>query len=1097
MTSQSLGHRAITASAGSGKTFQLAHRYLRLLAGGASPEEIVALTFSKKAAGEIFDSIVTYLSDAASSSDAASALSARLDLPELTQEDCTAMLRRLVENLHRLRVETLDSFTARILRRFPLELGIPPGFTLMETEGAAAAAVQQRIMNEIFRRGASDRDSQRDFLSAFEQANLGRRSKQVAESLTAFITQYQTHMRAIPNPHLWGHREVIWPNGTPWLNDTIDVNHAAAELTRLLHHMHLSDDAARRWDSFIAAASRYTVNSPWTQEIKYLFEKLCPCLDDLRAGAATIKLNRTRLDLCGDLAQHVLTLLTNLIRTDIEAALQRTQGIHRMLTVYDHKYDEAMRRNGMISFIDAQYLLTEGNRTGNGAVLSSTDGRDNRLYIDYRLDARLNHWLLDEFQDTSNLQWEVLSNLVDEVLQDPSGRRSFFYVGDVKQAIYGWRGGNPRLFSVPLNRYPGQIELVPLTRSFRSCQPVIDIVNDVFDDLARSSLPARTVALWNDFWQRHECARSHVPKKGYAAVIEPPCDGGGFAPDTEERYRVVARLLQEMQPTHRGLSTAILVRSNPQGKALVNYLREELPDSIIIHEGRAAIKDNPVVTALLSLIACAAHPGDLFAWRHLQMSPLNNVLHAMNLNRNSLSPHVLRQIQTEGFQGTFRDWAQRLDGAHEIDAFGRVRVEQLLSAAGEYDDTGSVNCNGFLDHIDQYEFRETGTSDAIRVMTVHQSKGLGFDLVILPELDKHNMLRARDLSLLISRDTDTQEPRWALETPRRPVAECDATLRAEIDNTDADTTFESLCLLYVAMTRAKRGLYIVTSFPGRNSEVFNQSALIKERLVGSTKPTEEHGRTVKIGGEWFTCLYPATGGSGDERWFADFALRTKSGPVSAQPSATTDLSLRPSQRTSLIATRPSDTEMLEETAAALFHPDRRQRLDTGTAVHELLRRVRWEDEVDIEALSMEWSAATTVEADTRDRALAHFRRAMHHPQVREALRRPGGNASLWRERRFDVVLNDRWITGSFDRVVIETDSFETPQTATIYDFKTDDVTAAQVPTRSTLYRSQMDLYRSALARILSLPTTTIRVVLVFTSTGISYALDAGGTSNGR
>ena len=62
--------------------------------------------------------------------------------------------------------------------------------------------------------------------------------------------------------------------------------------------------------------------------------------------------------------------------------------------------------------------------------------------VDYRLDGHFDHWLLDEFQDTSDLQWQVLANLIDEVLQDTSGKRSFFYVGDVKQAIYGWRAGN-------------------------------------------------------------------------------------------------------------------------------------------------------------------------------------------------------------------------------------------------------------------------------------------------------------------------------------------------------------------------------------------------------------------------------------------------------------------------------------------------------------------------------------------------------------------------------------------------------------------------------------------------------------------------------
>ena len=100
------GHRAITASAGSGKTFQLAHRYLELLAGGAAPEEIVALTFSRKAAGEIFDSVVTYLCKAALSDDEARNLAGRIHNPELSRRGCIALLRTLLNSLHRLHVGT-------------------------------------------------------------------------------------------------------------------------------------------------------------------------------------------------------------------------------------------------------------------------------------------------------------------------------------------------------------------------------------------------------------------------------------------------------------------------------------------------------------------------------------------------------------------------------------------------------------------------------------------------------------------------------------------------------------------------------------------------------------------------------------------------------------------------------------------------------------------------------------------------------------------------------------------------------------------------------------------------------------------------------
>src|SRR5690606_12687583 len=100
---------------------------------------------------------------------------------------------------------------------------------------------------------------------------------------------------------------------------------------------------------------------------------------------------------------------------------------------------------GWLVFSDLPVLLMRGlsgERTGLGA-------QD----LIYRLDGRTDHWLIDEFQDTSRIQWKVLSAFIDEILQDSSGQRTFFCVGDVKQSIYGWRDGDARLFDEIRERY--------------------------------------------------------------------------------------------------------------------------------------------------------------------------------------------------------------------------------------------------------------------------------------------------------------------------------------------------------------------------------------------------------------------------------------------------------------------------------------------------------------------------------------------------------------------------------------------------------------------------------------------------------------------
>ncbi len=1083
-------HQAISASAGSGKTFQLAHRYISLLQHGVSGEEIVALTFSRKAAGEIFDSIVNHLCDAAGSEAGASRLASRLQLSGLTQDGCLSLLRDLLQSLHRLHVGTLDSFTVSILRSFPLELGIPPGFELMDSEGAAAQEMRQHILDRIL--GAvtsegSDGLAAAEFLQAFAQASEGRPDKQVQQSLTRFITAYQSYLRALPDGERWGNPNVIWRAGNPWWEDQVDADTAAAELSRLVGGLALPAEAAQRWNAFISAARSHSPYSGWSKELGYLFDKLAERATELRRGDATVKLNRTNCQLNGELARSTQALMAHVVRTEMRAALTRTTGIHGLLSTYEWHYDAAMRRSGSLSFADAQHLLSPTSGTGGGIALSGVGG-ESRLYIDYRLDAHLNHWLLDEFQDTSDLQWTVLENLIDEVIQDDSGQRSLFYVGDVKQAIYGWRGGNPRLFEVPLARYPGRIEILPLSESFRSCPPIIDLVNSLFGDLASSALPERTVSRWQRHWATHRSARTVADVTGLAALLEPQCEAGARTPTPEDRYRLVACLLREVQPLARGLSTAVLVRSNDQGKAIVDLLRTECPEMTIVHEGRAAIKDNPVVAVLLALVTFATHPGDTLAWRHLQMSPLHQVIANLRLDRNSISPYMLRDIQTHGFQQTLRIWGRHLNRAAPLDSFGRLRLEQFLAAAGEFDASGSTDCDRFLVHIDHYELHDAAADDAVRVMTIHQAKGLGFDMVILPELDRNTMVRSRDLSFLLSRDTKTQRPRWALQLPRRVVAVCDDVLREEVEDCDADTAFESLCLLYVAMTRAKRALYVVTSYPGRSSQVYNQPALVKERLVGNSKATEADGEAVTLGGQTFTMLYCR----GSTEWHLAAPLaQTGAQREMAVPDVAGILTV-PCRRSQLTAVRPSEADNLDPRAGDLFDPARQQRLDAGIAVHSLLQGIDWSDN-DPEPAIEQWNTGSTLSSETREHAVAHVRQALASASIRRHLARPQGRIVLWRERHFDVVAGGRWITGSFDRVVLEQDADGTTVAATLYDFKTDDVPLDSVSARATHYQPQMILYRDALAHILRLPPSRIRMVLLFTGAGVAQELQPART----
>src|SRR5690606_5826841 len=150
--------------------------------------------------------------------------------------------------------------------------------------------------------------------------------------------------------------------------------------------------------------------------------------------------------------------------------LEMTRGIHAVLQSYESVYHDVVRRAGKLTFSDVQRLLVP-SENGPG-VLSQDPEDDRRLYIDFRLDAEIDHWLLDEFQCTGFGLWSVLRNLVEEALKHPTGGRSLFNVGDVRQASYAWRDGHPRLFREIFDHHnavrPGTIQVEHLVQSWRS-----------------------------------------------------------------------------------------------------------------------------------------------------------------------------------------------------------------------------------------------------------------------------------------------------------------------------------------------------------------------------------------------------------------------------------------------------------------------------------------------------------------------------------------------------------------------------------------------------------------------------------------------------
>ncbi|MBI2514093.1 MAG: UvrD-helicase domain-containing protein [Opitutae bacterium] len=1051
----------ILASAGSGKTFALTNRFIALLAAGAAPERIVALTFTRKAAGEFFDGILGKLAEAAADEREAARLAAEIRRPELRAEDFLRLLRAMTEALHQLRLGTLDSFFAHIARAFPFELGLDGDFAVLETH--AARVERRRVLQQLFARSGDLADEQREFLEAFKRATFGTEEKQLARRMDGFLDEHYETFLAAPDAEAWGNPRRIWPDAQPWLAEPRDLAGAKNALRRWIEQAGLGDKQRERWEKFLAAVELWAPGAPLAREVTYVLEKALAEWHRLCEGAAELEFDRKKQTLSLEACAALGEIVRHLAGGELRRRIETTRGVHAVLARYDAIYDALVRRAGKLTFADVERLLRPN---GEARRLSFGASEDGRLMLDYRLDAAIDHWLLDEFQDTSRGQWSVLQNLIDEVVQDPEARRTFFCVGDVKQSIYGWREGDPTLMGDIRRHYNGgdaaaaPIETEPLDASWRSGPVIVEMVNATFGahEAIAGLFPGRASAEWKKNWRTHTTERRE--RAGQAALLH--------ATDAEDRARQTLAILQEIDPLARGLTCAVLVRRNGEATALADFLRREGGIPAIAESDLCVCTDNPLGAALLALVQAAAHPGDTLAWEHVQMTPLAAALTRDGVaTREAVTRGVLARIAEEGFERFAEHWIARLALAGE---FATERARQFAAAAAAFDATGSRDPDEFIQFMSRYTLREPESAAVVRVMTVHKSKGLGFDVVVVPELQGNKLNAARD-GLAVHRSAQ-HEVEWVLELPPGWLAREDEALRAHVEAAENDACYEALSLLYVAMTRAKRALFVITEPPGAKSTSNNFPKLLAETLGAEA-------RSVRVGAREFSGPWSA----GDPEWFARIV------PPAAEPAREEIAIVGAPAAPRRVARRPSGERAGEASAARLFALREGDALEFGRAVHALLAAVEWGEASAIEALARGWQAAGAGE-----RAIDVAVGCLRARALGEVWRRPAGDGAargeVWRERAFEIVLDGVWVTGVFDRVVIARDASGRAGAATVFDFKTDALTgdAAELERAVARHAAQLQLYRRVVARLTGLAERSVGAELVFTALAMRRAV---------
>ena len=1028
-------HELIRASAGSGKTYQLTNRFIRLLYHGQSPERIIALTFTRKAAGEFFKGILTKLADASEDAKIAEKLGKEIEVPDARPDNFRAALRTLIESMGRLSLGTIDSFFRRILGLFPLEFGLGGEFEMMsefEKQQARLNALETLLTHHGSRQSESD-----SLIKSFQLSNAGQDNRDFVGAFEGHLKNCHELLLRAPDPRHWGDPTHIWTGALPWVASSTNQKELVTNWrSHLEAGQSFSDEVQANWETIANHLAEWAPGKNIFAKSKTLMKRAVENLPLLESGEWEFVFRRKTYRPSPAFSKNLAKILKHCVSQELTAKLQRTQGIHGLLAMFEEHYNDQVRRQGRLTFADLPTLLAPGN---GFSLLGGAE--PDRLNLEYRLDGAYDHWLLDEFQDTSTRQWRVIANLIDEVAQDPDGSRTFFCVGDQKQSIYQWRGGDPKLLDRVETHYKqgDNFNIRSLNKIWRCCPEVLEMVNAVFSDidiLQQFDEQHTTSKRWSAIWKEHISANTNKGHSLYLTVSE-----------KEERWPLVAHLLERIQPIANGLDCAILVQKNKTVREVVEYLRGALPDLPVIGESATNPgADNPLGAALLSLFRAAAHPADGFSVGHLRLTPLNSLLPQDPDKFADTMRQLQRDIHQRGFESVTREWITHL--SPKLDDFGRWRAKQFLELARQFDETCSRNIDEFLRFIPTQEQAEVPGANMVQVLTIHKAKGLTFDVTIVPDLEGNRLDEPRKDALHIH-PTDDGEVDWILDLPSQDICQIDSHLSDAFADARSEACYENLCKLYVALTRSRQGLYAITTAPRPKSTSKNYIHLLHETLAtGDGQPyVEASSPTTKV----FE--------------YGDWGWIKKKKPRKVLPSHDRGKVATKRVHPRLTRHKPSSHGGMVLRGANLFDPHGADAAAFGQAVHSVFEQIEWCD----------GDTPTLLDKLQIDspQAVEEVNRCLNSPEIAEVFQ-PDDKAEVWRERPFEIVIDGEFCSGVFDRVVL----YE--KYAKIIDFKTDRIDKKGLPEAVKRHKAQLELYRRALTRLSGLPETVITCLLVFT-----------------
>ncbi|MBX9742195.1 MAG: UvrD-helicase domain-containing protein [Chthoniobacterales bacterium] len=992
------------ASAGSGKTEQLARRYLQILLAAdahghrVDPASILAVTFTRKAAGEMLARIFKVVATACTHEEMRSRIVERTGLPSPTQDHCYRLLRLLVEQVDRLSIETIDALFAKQAQAQALDLGMAPCWSLADSDLRDLLA-KKTVLRLV------EKDA--DFAREWSAIHHFTRRVSFLEEAAALLEKNHFFARNLMKKG----QESLIARGSEESGPRLLTQKEAESLRTFL-------------ESFSPPlTAQGKPNTHWKKALQQLKEASAEplLLKDLwNLSSLTMQCLKEEPSFYGKpIPEEFLTQLVPLIKASAQEqrrlALLREETLERLMERYQQlRYEEAFQA-GAYTFEEIEAIVT-----GAFSQFLTND-------LARSLESRVEHLLLDEYQDTSQRQHNFLSFLMKEVLAKGG---TTFVVGDVKQGIYGWRGGKRYLLQSLEEEYAPYLLSVPsLHESYRSSNAVLAAVNEVFSALNNEEAllkmetePAfkKAAARWCLDFEPQQRASS-LPELGGRVLLH----------EVEEPLSSVLQKVIELVVLHRDedpeREVAILVRRTKFIPPLLSALRSR--GILASGEGGNPLADTLAVEVLLSLLSWIDHPGNSATYEHVTCSPLAIVLND--------SPLALRkQIMTQGLPKMLRAWIVIPSFYEACSSYERERLQQLVSMAHRFEITKTLS--DFVEQV-RHQRIESPLNQGVRVLSIHASKGLEFESVILMDLDTNIFAGAHE-RLRLHRDNhgvffiQTSQEMMALQGRKK-----------QLEELHQEQWAEALSLLYVGMTRAISYLDLVI-LPSSNSSKKSIAQWLRASGLKAHHATGKSWREQKQAHQQATLpreIVPT--------------LECKTAPLKK-------LSLR----------SPTQENNSKDTSLAQQFYDSAVRKE-GILKHALLAEIEWLEEKLPTAESWAsllvdrfpfqktlYSAKDLLERFQREHELkAVFQRATFWGQYPEKEM----SLQVWRERSFAVVLSEKreLLTGTFDRVVLH--STPAGVIGTIIDFKTAPQRNEEREKKRLFYQPQLDAYGEALRKL--------------------------------